>query len=85
MLFEGEKYPTLCSLSRLVTNLNMVLEDVRPQPSWNLGLFIYVKRLCSCIYIIVPFLLSVRQHVWSWLVGHNARFGHMQLHYSCLL
>ena len=54
--------------------------------------------LCNCyVHIIVPFLLSVflyclacmvvilHAFVDSWLVGHNARFGHMQLHYSCLL
>ena len=42
VLLEGEKYPKLCSLSRLVTTLNMVFEDEQPPASWNLGL------LCSC-------------------------------------
>ena len=38
VLFEGEKYPTLCSISRLVTTLNGVLEMQGPPSSWNLGM-----------------------------------------------
>ena len=55
MLFEGEKYPTLCSLSRLVTNLNMVLEDVRPPPSWNLGLLFMLNGYVHAFILLYLF------------------------------
>ena len=40
-IFEGEKYPTLCSISRLVTTLNVALEMRGPPTSWNLGILMY--------------------------------------------
>ena len=38
VLIEGEKYPTLCSFSRLVTTLNGALEMPGPPSPWNLGM-----------------------------------------------
>ena len=55
VLFEGEKYPTLCSFSRLVTNLNMVLEDVRPPPSWNLGLLFMLNGYVHAFILLYLF------------------------------
>ena len=36
VFFEGEKYPTLCSISRLITTLNSAFANAGPPPFWNL-------------------------------------------------
>ena len=36
VFFEGEKYPTLCSISRLITTLNSAYANAGPPSSWNL-------------------------------------------------
>ncbi|KAL5473994.1 hypothetical protein EMCRGX_G028564 [Ephydatia muelleri] len=37
VFFEGEKYPTVSGVSRLITTLNATLNSEGPPSSWNLG------------------------------------------------
>ena len=70
VFFEGEKYPTLSGLSRLITTLNAALGSNIPPPSWNLGFVFYCGLSLSCtmfkVVVIIIYIMYMYIGVNTW-------------------
>ena len=60
VFFEGEKYPTVSGVSRLITTLNATLNSEGPPSSWNLGI---TTSICSVALSMTYVLCMHNIHV----------------------
>ena len=79
VFFEGEKYPTLCGVSRLITTLNSTLHSEGPPPSWNLGILaLFTNYIFSCNVTDVLVLCMHNMYMYT-IVSQSTCTSHLQV------
>ena len=63
VFFEGEMYPTVSGVSRLITTLNATLNSEGPPSSWNLGI---TTSICSVALSMTHVLCMHTKYVYTY-------------------